>query len=195
MLCTVSDASFCILDIETHVFFRSNKQLPVFRVLISSLLWKIWRWGAFDARTYGMQSERSTICATSPLMKRWAYDIWSLSSVNAIVGRSSFVYRSKNGFVDAGHQFQVFLTCQSLALSIDMPRWWGPKELFISYAGLWFSYQYSNVSFDVFLRYALAVCGTNRFLSKLCTVSDASFCIFDVRINVFFWSNKLASCC
>ena len=33
---------------------------------------------------------------------------------------------------------------------------------------------------------------TNRFLSKLCTVSDASFCKMDVQIQVFFWSNKTA---
>ena len=73
-----------------------------------------------------------------------------------------------------------------------MPRWWGPKELFISYGCLWFSYQWSNVSFDVFLRYTLAIRGTNRFLIKLCTVSDASVCMLDVQISVFFWSNETA---
>ena len=58
-----------------------------------------------DLRTSRMLSERSTIWATSPL--KWgANAISNLSSVNAIVERSSFAYRSKNGFVDAGR-----LTC------------------------------------------------------------------------------------
>ena len=34
--------------------------------------------------------------------------ISNLSSVNAIVERSSFAYRSKDGFVDAGHQSMCF---------------------------------------------------------------------------------------
>ena len=87
----------------------------------------------------------------------------------------------------------MFLTCQSFALPIDMPRWWGPKKLFMSEGWLWFTYRWSNVSVDVFLRQTLVIRGTNRFFSKLCTVSDASFCILDVQIQVFFWSNKIAS--
>ena len=49
-----------------------------------------------DPRTSGMQSERSTICATSPLRKRGAYDIWSLSLVNAIVERSLLLHFGLN---------------------------------------------------------------------------------------------------
>ena len=61
-----------------------------------------------DPRTSRMLSERSTIWATSPLRKRGANAISNLFSVNAIVERSSFEYRSKNGFVDAGHQSICF---------------------------------------------------------------------------------------
>ena len=55
-----------------------------------------------------MLSERCTIRATSPLRKRGGNAISNLSSVNAIVERSSFAYRSKDGFVDAGHQSMCF---------------------------------------------------------------------------------------
>ena len=61
-----------------------------------------------DRRTSCKLSERSTIWATSPLRKWGANVISSLSSVNAIVERSSFAYRSKNGFVDASHQSMCF---------------------------------------------------------------------------------------
>ena len=47
--------------------------------------------------------------------------------------------------------FQM-LTCQLLAFPIDLPRWWGPQELFMSDGCLWFTHQYSNVPSDVFLR-------------------------------------------
>ena len=45
-----------------------------------------------DPRTSGMQGERSTICATSPLRKRGAYDIWSLYFVIALVERSLLLH-------------------------------------------------------------------------------------------------------
>ena len=61
-----------------------------------------------DPRTSLKLSERSTIWATSPLRKRGANAISNLSSVNAIVERSSFAYRSENGFVDASHQSICF---------------------------------------------------------------------------------------
>ena len=61
-----------------------------------------------DSRTSRMLSDRCTIRATSPLRKRGANAICNLSSVNGIVQRSSFVYRSENGFVDAGHQSICF---------------------------------------------------------------------------------------
>ena len=72
-----------------------------------------------DPRTSGMQSERSTICGTFPLRKRGASDIWSLSFVNVIVERSSFAYRSKIGFVDAGHQSMCFLHANRLPLRLS----------------------------------------------------------------------------
>ena len=64
-------------------------------------------WG-IDPRTSRVLRERSTLWATSPLRKWGAHAISNLSSVNAIVERSSFAYLSKNGFVDAGHQFMCF---------------------------------------------------------------------------------------
>ena len=85
--------------------FGLTKQLPVFRFPGSSEKLEM---RGFDLRTSRMLSERSTIWATSPLRKRGANAISNLSSVNAIVERSSFAYRSKNGFVDAGHQSMCF---------------------------------------------------------------------------------------
>ena len=61
-----------------------------------------------DPRTSRILSERSTIWATSPLRKRGTNAISDLSSVNAIVERSSFAYRSKIGFVDADHHSMSF---------------------------------------------------------------------------------------
>ena len=61
-----------------------------------------------DLRTSRMLSERSTIWATSPLRKWGANAISNLSSVNAIVERSSFAYRSEDGLVHAGHQSMCF---------------------------------------------------------------------------------------
>ena len=55
-----------------------------------------------------MLSERSTTWATSPLRKWGANAICNLSFDNAIVERSSFAYRSKIGFVVAGHQSICF---------------------------------------------------------------------------------------
>ena len=45
-----------------------------------------------DPRTSRMLSERSTIWATSPLRKQAANDIWSLSSVNALVEQSFLLH-------------------------------------------------------------------------------------------------------
>ena len=59
---------------------------------------------SIDPRTSCKLSERSIIWTASPLKKRGANAISNLSSVNAIVERSSFAYRSKNGFVVASHQ-------------------------------------------------------------------------------------------
>ena len=61
-----------------------------------------------EARTSRMLSERSTIWAKSPLRKRGPNAISNLSSVNAIVEQSSFAYRCKIGYVDAGCQSMCF---------------------------------------------------------------------------------------
>ena len=108
MLCTVSDAFFCILDIQTHVFFRSNKAASRISYFDFQAPFEKLEMRGIDPRTSRMLSEHSTIWATSPLRKRGANAISNLSSVNAIVERSSFAYRSKNGFVDAGHQSMCF---------------------------------------------------------------------------------------
>ena len=71
-----------------------------------------------DPRTSCKLSVRSTFWATSPLRKRGANDISNLSSVNAIVERSSFAYRSKNGFVDAGHQSMCFSHANRLSFGL-----------------------------------------------------------------------------
>ena len=107
-LCTVSDASFRILDVQIHVFFRFSKQLTVFPFLISGLLWKIGDAGGLDPRTSRIQSKRSSIWATSLVRKGAANDIWSLSFVNEMIEQFSIAYGSKIGFVDAVHQSMCF---------------------------------------------------------------------------------------
>ena len=74
-----------------------------------------------DPRVSRMLSERSTIWATSPLRKRGANAISNLSSVNAIVERSSFAYRSKNGCVVAGHQSMCFSHANRLHFRLRCP--------------------------------------------------------------------------
>ena len=89
-----------------------------------------------DLRTSRMLSEGSTIWATSPL--KWgANAISNLSSVNAIVERSSFKYRSINGFVDAGHQSMCFLHANRL-----------PFRLTCLAGGVKRSYLFHTVVFD-----------------------------------------------
>ena len=88
--------------------FGLTKQLTVFPFLIAGLLWKIGDAGGIDPRTSRMQSERSTISATSLMRKRAANDIWSLSFVNAMVEQFSIAYGCKMGFVDAVHQSMCF---------------------------------------------------------------------------------------
>ena len=172
--------------------FGLTKQLTVFPFLISGLLWKIGDAGGIDPRTSRMQSERSTIWATSLVRKRAANDIWSLSFVNAMVEQFSIAYGCKIGFVDAVHQSMCFSHANRLPFRLTCLAGGGPHELFMSDGCLWFTHQYSNVSSDVFLRWTLVIQDSNPFLSKLCTVSDASFRILDVQIHVFFWSNKTA---
>ena len=91
--------------------FGLTRQLPVFRFPGSFVKLEM---RGIDPRTSCKLSERSTIWAASPLKKPGANAISNLSSVNAIVERSSFAYRSKIGFVDACHQSMCFLHANSL---------------------------------------------------------------------------------
>ena len=88
--------------------FGLTKQLTVFPFLISGLVWKIGDAGGLDPRTSRIQSKRSTILATSPVRKRAANDMWSLSFVNAMVEQFSIAYGCKIGSVDAVHQSMCF---------------------------------------------------------------------------------------
>ena len=108
MLCTVSGASFCILDIQTHFFFRPNEAACRISYFDFQAPFEKLEMRGIDPRTSRMLSEHSTIWATSPLRKRGANAISNLSSVKARVERSSFAYRSENGFVVAGHQSMCF---------------------------------------------------------------------------------------
>ena len=145
-----------------------------------------------DPRTSCRQSEWSTICATSPLIKRGAYDIWSLSSVNAKVERSSFAYRSKIGFVGAGHQSMCFSHANRLLFRLTCLAGGLHRSCLCQRDVL--DSLINRVLFPSTSFWGIPWCfgGTNRFLSMLCTVSDASFCILDVQIHAFLWSNKTA---
>ena len=120
-----------------------------------------------DPRTSRMLSERSTIWATSPLRKRAANDIWSLSSVNALVEQSPLLPIVVLLALDAGHQSMCFshatrlpsrLTCLAGGFHMSCLCQTDVFDCLIS--GVY-------VSFDVFLRWTLAIRGTNRSLSKL----------------------------
>ena len=197
-----------------------------------------------DRRTSCKLSERSTIWAASPLKKQGANAISNLSSVNAIVERSSFAYRSRIGFVDACHQSMCFwhanrllfrLTClnvgfqrsylfhtqvfDSLMSRVMCPLtslWGKPLRFGAPIAFSACSVLFQMLPFAVWTYEPMSYFGLTKqlpifrflisrllwkigdaghrssylshacFLSKLCTVSDASFCMFDVRINVFF---------
>ena len=71
--------------------FGLTKQFLVFPFFISRLLWKIGDAGHRPLISR-MKSERCNICATSTLRKRGANDIYSFSSVNAMVERSLFLH-------------------------------------------------------------------------------------------------------
>ena len=88
--------------------FGLTKQLTVFPFFISGLLWKIGDAGGIDPCTSCIESERSSIWATSLVRKGAANDIWSLSFVNAMVEQYSIAYGCKIGFVDVVHQSMCF---------------------------------------------------------------------------------------
>ena len=99
---------FAYWTYKSRSSFGLTKQLTVFPFLISGLLWKIGDAGGIDPRTSRIESERSSVWATSLVRKGAANDIWSLSFVNAMVEQFSIAYGCKIGFVDAGHQSMCF---------------------------------------------------------------------------------------
>ena len=104
-LSSVPDVYLRILDVRINNFFWSKNIVSRCSLFCFQGSSEKLEMRGIDPRTSRMLSERSTIWATSPL--KWgANAISNLSSVNAIVERSSFAYRSRNGFVDAGR-----LTC------------------------------------------------------------------------------------
>ena len=172
--------------------FGLRKQLTVFPFLISGLFWKIGDAGhrspylshakrALYHLSYIPDEEMGSYCLIKPFLCYW--NSWT---------ESSFAYRSNIGFVDAGHQSMCFshanrlpsrLTCLAGGVERSCLCQTDVFDCLISRI---------FVPFGVFLRWTLAIRGTNRFLSELWTVSDASFCILDVQILVFFWSKKTA---
>ena len=132
--------------------FGLTKQLPVFPFFNFRTPLKNWRCGAsipvhLACKASALPSELRPRWGNGKLLPRKPFlcfwNSWTESSI---------AYRCNMGFVDAGHQSMCFSHASRLPFPIDMPRWWGPKELFMSDGCLWFSYQYSNVSSDVFLR-------------------------------------------
>ena len=124
-----------------------------------------------DPRTSRML-KRSTIWATSPLRKRGAIALCNLPSFIEIVEQSPILHIVANiGFVDASLQSMCFSYANRLAIPIDMPE--RSKRSCLCQTDVFDSL----ISIVTFLRrlFLLVIRDTNRFLSKLCTVSDASF--------------------
>ena len=145
-----------------------------------------------DPRTSCKLSERSTIWGTSPLKKRGAYAISNLSSVNAKIEQSFLLHI----FVNLALAMRVINPCVS-HISIACSSGWlaslaGSKGAFYvtEMSLIHWLVEYCFLRRFSEVRYTLVFRGSNGFLSKLCTVSDASSCIVDLRIHVFFWSNK-----
>ena len=150
-LCTLSGASFPILDVQIHVFFWSNK--TAYRI---SFFWfpgsseKLEMRG-IDPRTSRMLSERSTIWSTSPLRKRGDTTLWKVSSVLEIVEQSPLWPIVVLLALDAGHQSMCFshatrlpsrLTCLAGGVHMSCLCQTDVFDCFISRV---------YVSFDVFL--------------------------------------------
>ena len=140
------------LDVQFHGFFWSNKTASRFSFFDFRAPLKNWRCGGIDPRTSCLQSERSTIWATSLVSKRAADDIWSLSFVNTMV-EPSFL---SHIVLKLAFSMRVIKPCVS-HMPIVCPADWhaslvGSKEGVYVSGMLWFTHQYSNISFDVFLR-------------------------------------------
>ena len=142
-----------------------------------------------------LRNERSTFWATSLLRKLVDNDIWSHSSVNAIVERSlplQFVLflamsmRVINPFV-SHMPMACFFDWAATHATVVQRSYLCQREVFDS-----------HVSRTVFPSTSLWGkiwrFGAPIVFSLSTTVSDASHRLFDVLINVFFWSNKTASC-
>ena len=120
--------------------FGLRKQLTVFPVLISGLFWKF---GDAGHRSPYLSHAKRALYHLSyiPVEKTGRYYLMKLfvCSWNSWT-ESPMAYRCIIG-PRCGSSIHVFLTCHSLALPIDMPRWWGPHELFMSDGCLWLFYQ------------------------------------------------------
>ena len=125
---------------ESLSSFGLTKQLSVFPFLISGLLWKFGDAGhrspylshakrALYHLSYIPVEETGRYYLMKPFVCYW--NSWTESPI---------AYRCIIG-PRCGSSIHVFLTCHSLALPIDMPRWLVPHELFISDGCLWLSYQ------------------------------------------------------
>ena len=102
-------------------FFDLTNKLPVGNFfLFFGLLWKA---GDAGHRSPFLSHAKRALYYLRyiPLRKWGANAISNLSSVNAIVERSSFAYHSKNGFVDAGHQSMRFSHANRLPFRLTCP--------------------------------------------------------------------------
>ena len=148
-----------------------------------------------DPRTSRKLSERSTIWAASPLWKRGANAISNLSCVNAVVEVSSFAYRSKNGFVDAGHQSMCFSHANRLPFRLTCLA--GGAQRSCLFHTEVFNSLISSVMFP-----STSFWGRPWRFASLIALSASSVLFqmlpfaYSTYVSMsFFWSNKLASCC
>ena len=183
---------FRILDVQIHVFFWSNKtayRISFFCFPGSSEKSDM---RSIDPCTSRLQRGGSTIWATSLVRKRGTNAISDLSSVNAIAERSSFAYRSKFGFVDAGYQSMCFSHANRL-----------PFRLTYLAGGVQRSCLCQTDVFDSLISIVMfppaSFWGKPWWFGTPITFSASSvlfwmlfFRILDVQIHVFFWSNKTA---
>ena len=138
--CTVSDASFPI-GRTNPVFFWSNKTASRISFFDFWAPLKNWRCGAsipvpLACKAIALPSELHPQWGDGELMTSGAF-LLSMQWLNRVF----YCIWLQNWLCRCGSSIYVFLTCQSLALSFDMPRWWGPHELFMSDGCLWLSFQ------------------------------------------------------
>ena len=184
--CTVSDASFRYWTYKSMSSFGLRKQLAVFPFLISGLLWKIGDAGhrspylphakrALYHLSYIPVEETGSYCLIEP-----SPCYWNSSTASSI----AWLCR-------CGSSIHFFLTCQSLALPIDMPSWWGPRELFLSEGCLWFTHQYSNLFVRHLSEVNLGDSGLQSLSQQVLYCFRCFLSILHVQIHVFFRFSKL----